>query len=231
MKSYKNLFIDLDDTIWDFTNNSRKVYKTLYDKYNYNQYFPSFETYIDIFEQKNEELWCEYGKGNITKEELNLKRFSYPLEKVGITNPELVRNYMEESLGMMPTMQGVVEGAIETLEYLYPKYNLYILSNGFRELQSNKMKSAGIYKYFKKIILSEDLNIHKPHIEIFHFALSATQSEFNNSIMIGDNIETDIKGAANAGIDQIYFNRWNKKDTDFKPTYTIKKLTEIKNIL
>ena len=46
--------------------------------------------------------------------------------------------------------------AKEVLEYLAPKYNLYILSNGFRELQSRKMRSAGVDGYFRKVILSED---------------------------------------------------------------------------
>ena len=117
------------------------------------------------------------------------------------------------------------------LEYLAPKYNLYILSNGFRELQSRKMKSAGVEGFFKKVILSEDIKVHKPNREIFHFALSATQSSFSDSIMIGDNIETDIRGARDAGLDQIYFNRWGKENLPFTPTYEVKSLNEIKNIL
>lgn len=231
MKHYRNLFIDLDDTIWDFTGNSRIVYRTLYDKFNYNRFFDSFDTYISIFEKKNEELWAEYGKGNITKDELNERRFAYPLQTAGIEDKAMTDEFMRESLAMMPTMSGVVEGAIDALEYLKPKYNLYILSNGFRELQFNKMKSAGVYDYFSKVILSEDIKVHKPNVEIFHFALSATQSEFGNSIMIGDNIETDIRGAKDAGIDQIYFNRWNNTSLPFQPTYTISRLEELKNVL
>lgn len=85
--------------------------------------------------------------------------------------------------------------AKEVLEYLAPKYNLYILSNGFRELQSCKMRSAGVDTYFKKVILSEDIGVLKPRPEIFHFALSATQSELRESLMIGDSWEADIAGA------------------------------------
>ena len=138
---------------------------------------------------------------------------------------------MNNALEMMPTMTGLVEGALDLLEYLAPKYNLYILSNGFRELQSRKMKSAGVEGFFKKVILSEDIKVHKPNREIFHFALSATQSSFSDSIMIGDNIETDIRGARDAGLDQIYFNRWGKENLPFTPTYEVKSLNEIKNTL
>lgn len=231
MGKYKNLFIDLDDTIWDFTGNSRKVYKILYEKFSYGDYFESFEQYIDIFERKNEELWLKYGAGDITKEELNHGRFTYPLTVAGVSDTSIANDYMNNALEMMPTMTGLVEGALDLLEYLAPKYNLYILSNGFRELQSGKMKSACVEGFFKKVILSEDIKVHKPNREIFHFALSATQSSFSDSIMIGDNIETDIRGARDAGLDQIYFNRWGKENLPFTPTYEVGSLNEIKNIL
>lgn len=231
MGKYKNLFIDLDDTIWDFTGNSRKVYRILYDRFSYGDYFESFEQYIDIFERKNEELWLKYGSGDITKEQLNHDRFTYPLAVAGVSDTGIAIDYMNNALEMMPTMTGLVEGALDLLEYLAPKYNLYILSNGFRELQSRKMKSAGVEGFFKKVILSEDIKVHKPNREIFHFALSATQSSFSDSIMIGDNIETDIRGAYDAGLDQIYFNRWGKENLPFAPTYEVESLNEIKNIL
>lgn len=231
MRKYKNLFIDLDDTVWDFTGNSRKVYRILYDRFSYGNYFESFEQYIDIFERKNEELWLKYGAGDITKEQLNHDRFTYPLAVAAVPDTSVANDYMNAALAMMPTMTGLVDGALDLLEYLAPKYNLYILSNGFRELQSGKMKSAGIEGYFRKVILSEDIKIHKPNREIFHFALSATQSSFSDSIMIGDNIETDIRGARDAGLDQIYFNRWGKEELPFSPTYIVRNLTDIRNIL
>ena len=74
--------------------------------------------------------------------------------------------------------------AREALEYLASRYDLYILSNGFRELQEQKMRSAGVGEYFKKIILSEDIGVLKPYPEIFYFAMSATQSELKTSLMI-----------------------------------------------
>ena len=76
--------------------------------------------------------------------------------------------------------------AKEVLEYLASRYNLFILSNGFHELQSRKMHSAGIDHYFKKVILSDDIGLLKPAPQLFYFALSATQSELRDSLMIGD---------------------------------------------
>ena len=72
--------------------------------------------------------------------------------------------------------------------------------------QSRKMRSAGVDRYFKKIILSEDLGVLKPWPEIFHFALSATQSELRESLMIGDSWEADMTGAHGVGMHQAFYN-------------------------
>jgi len=105
------------------------------------------------------------------------------------------------------------------------------LSNGFRELQYEKMRSAGIDSFFKKVILSEDIKIMKPYTEIFHFALSTTQSELKESVMIGDSWDADIVGAYRVGMDQFYVNEKHKTDTSFKPTCRVKSLLELKPFL
>lgn len=119
----------------------------------------------------------------------------------------------------------------EVLEYLSPKYNLYILSNGFKELQVHKMRLSGIDNYFKKVVLSDDIGILKPWPEIFHFALSATQSQLNESLMIGDSWENDIVGAAGVGMHQVFYNLSGRVDLPFTPTYQISDLKELLDLL
>ena len=121
--------------------------------------------------------------------------------------------------------------AHEVLQELSGRYNLYILSNGFEELQSRKMHSSGLDKYFKKMVLSDDLGVLKPRPEIFHFALSATQSQLKESLMIGDSWENDIVGAQGVGMHQVYYNVSGKTDLSFKPTYQITDLKELLQIL
>ena len=81
---YRNLFFDLDDTIWAFSRNARDTFEEVYRKYSFERYFDSFDHYYTIYQQRNTELWIEYGEGKITKDELNRQRFSY-LEAVGRT--------------------------------------------------------------------------------------------------------------------------------------------------
>lgn len=231
MKHYKKIFIDLDDTIYDFAGSSRESFKEAYDLLGFSCYFNSFNHWLSLYEPYNLELWKRYGEGKITKEELNRKRYSYPLKMVGVENQELADTFCREVLSRIPTKNRVIEGAKELLDYLYTKYDIYILSNGFKELQAHKMRSAGITKYFKGIILSEDIGINKPHPELFIHALNVAETTTEESIMIGDMFDTDITGAAGVGMDQIFFNSKGLDTLPFEPTFKVRKLLEIKEIL
>ena len=81
---YRSIFIDLDDTVWAFTENARDTFQDMYDKYHFDRYFRSFSHFYTLYSGKNEELWNEYGAGRITKDELNEQRFAYPLLQVGV---------------------------------------------------------------------------------------------------------------------------------------------------
>lgn len=229
--SYKNLFFDLDDTLWAFSLNARDAYEEVYYNYEYNRFFNSFEHYYTLYHRRNLELWEEYANGQVTKEELNRQRYLYPLEAVGIRDAALAKAYEKDVLAMIPTKSKLMPHALEVLEYLAPKYNLYILSNGFKEMQSHKMCSSRIDGYFKKIVLSDDIGVLKPWPQIFHFALSATQSELRESLMIGDSWENDITGAAGVGMHQVFYNVSARTEFPFTPTYQISDLKELMDLL
>ena len=228
---YKNLFFDLDDTLWAFSANARDTYEEMYRKYDYDRFLDSFEHYYSLYQRRNLELWAEYADGKVTKEELNRQRYLYPLEAVGAGDSALAEAYEKDALATIPTKSKLMPHAREVLEYLSAKYNLYILSNGFKELQFHKMRSSDIDKYFRKVVLSDDIGILKPWPEIFHFALSATQSELNDSLMIGDSWENDIAGAAGVGMHQVFYNLSGRTDLPFTPTYQITDLKELLDLL
>ena len=231
MYMYKSIFIDLDDTVWAFSENARDTFQDMYEKYHFERYFDSFHQFYTIYSGRNEILWGEYGAGHITKDELNDMRFSYPLQQVGVEDKALVKAYSDDFFAEIVYKKKTMPHAVEALEYLSSKYNLYILSNGFRELQEQKMRSAGVDKYFKKVVLSEDIGVHKPFPEIFYFAMSATQSELHTSLMIGDNWDNDIAGAKNAGLGQVFYNVKKTTKFSFQPTGIIEDWNEIGKIL
>ena len=233
-KQYDVLFIDLDDTLYDFSTNSVNAYREVYALMDYDRWFHGFDHYYEIYWERNRQLWVLYADNKMTKDELNAERYTHPLRVMGVPDADAIgARFWEESMKRLPMGTRLMPHAREVLEYLRPRYRLYILSNGFAELQSRKMQSAGIDRYFNGVVLSEDIGVNKPHREIFEHALRVAGVTADRALMIGDNYEVDIKGARGAGIDQVYYNvaGVNIDDNALKPTYTIESLLELKGIV
>ena len=229
---YKTVFIDLDDTLWDFHANAKSSLQEIYVERNLGQYFDSFDQYFNLYAKRNIELWEMYGKGTISKEALTLERFQHPLIQVGIDNAALAKDIGEQYLGLLPTRTMLVPFAKELLDYLYPKYPLTIVSNGFVEVQYKKLHSCHIEQYFAHVVLSEVAEALKPDKRIFEYAMRLNNATASETIMIGDSYEADIKGAQNADIDQIYYHPNQKpEDKEKQATYQVKSLREILDIL
>lgn len=228
---YKNLFIDLDDTLWDTYHNNKECLEELFVDYHWDQHYASFEAFFAIYMPNNENLWAQYRDHKIDRQTLILERFAFVLHPLGITDRETILSVNKDFLKRTGRKTRLVPGAIELLEYLKPKYKLYILSNGFREVQANKLNNSGLAPYIEKTILSEDAGIQKPHKGIFDFALINTNSRRKETLMIGDSWEADIIGAHQSGIEQLWFNPENKKTNGFEPTFNVRSLSDIRSIL
>ena len=229
---YKTVFIDLDDTLWDFHANAKSSLQEIYLERNLGKYFDSFEQYFIFYAKRNIELWEMYGKGTISKEALSLERFQHPLIQVGVDNAPLAKEIGEQYLGLLPTRTMLVPYAKELLDYLHPKYPLTIVSNGFVEVQYKKLKSCHIDQYFAHVVLSEAANALKPDKRIFEYAMQLNGTKAAETIMVGDSFEADIVGAQNAGIDQIYYCPFPDNSKENKSsTFHVKSLEEIMNIL
>lgn len=230
MKTYKNVFIDLDDTLWDFHANAKSSLEEIFEERKLSRYIDNFEKFFEIYSRRNLELWDEYGRREITKGFLMVERFRFPLAQVGVDNTELAIEIGNQYLDLLPTRKTLLPFATELLDYLYPKYPLTIISNGFVEVQHRKMSACGIEHYFNHVVLSEAAGALKPDKQIFEHALKLNNATAANTIMIGDSYEADIIGARNAGIDQVFLSP-NSSDPDKTATYKIKSLEEVFSIL
>ncbi len=231
MMKYTDIFLDLDDTLIDTAENTRITVGEIYNDYNFGNYFPSFDDFYTIYYANVSRLWTLYSQGKITKKTLQRERFIGALTTVEEISDEQALAINDDFIARIMQKGILIDGAKELLDYLYPKYKIHILSNGFTEMQYKKMDSAGLSSYFDKVILSDKVGINKPHPDIFVYALNEIGKNRNEVIMIGDNVVNDIQGAYNCEIDQIWFNPEDISPGDIKPTYTVKKLDEIKNIL
>lgn len=232
MNKYKHLFFDLDHTLWDFEANARATLQDLYTSNSlYERGIDSFNDFFAKYSQHNHRLWDKYTKGLIKQDELRWKRMWLSLLDYKIADEYLSKKLSLEFLQLLPTKQNLFPYTIEILNYLTNKqYQLHLITNGFETVQHNKLKSCGLTHYFVEIITSEGSSSLKPNKEIFEFALQKTNATTSNSIMIGDNIDADIEGGINAGLDTIYVNHLTKEKYK-KASYTIFHLKELEAIL
>jgi len=203
----------------------------IYDVYHFGRHYASFEDFFAIYMPHNLMLWAKYRRHEIDRRTLILERLLYVLRPMGIHDESFALKINKDFLQRTATKTRLIEGAIDLLEYLHSKYRLFILSNGFREIQSLKMQNSGLAPYFERILLSEDVSIQKPHKGIFDYALKNTNSRRSESLVIGDSWEADMVGAQNARIDQAWYNPDNEAPKGVPPTFTVRALSEIKHFL
>ncbi len=228
---YKNLFFDLDRTLWDFDANSFKSLSYIFMQFNLQRYFSTPGEFREVYNHYNDQLWESYRKGKISKAKLRTDRFELTLKEKNIFNPELAREIGEVYMYATPRQNILAPNTIEILEYLsFKKYELYILTNGFISTQESKMRHSNLDHYFKRIFSSEELGVNKPKKEIFHWAVSGIHAHKKECLMIGDDIIVDIEGAMTYGIDAAWFNP-KGLISDFQPTYNIRDLAELKSFL
>jgi putative hydrolase of the HAD superfamily len=228
--AYKCLFFDLDHTLWDFEKNAEESLKDLHNKHALDQRNIGAEDFVKIYSNINKSMWRLYHMGEIDKEFLRTQRFIQTFLHFGIPEALIPGNLWDEYLALLPQRTNLMPGCIEILDYLHPKYPMTIITNGFKEVQHEKMYNSLLTPYFKHVVISETIGHQKPAKEIFLHALELNNVEAHEVLMIGDNIEADIQGAKNAGIPNVYFNPFDEPDT-VGADFMIKDLRELKMIL
>lgn len=231
MKNYKYIFFDLDHTLWDFERNAEETKQEIFEKYDLkSRGIESYQIFREKYVPINTGLWDLYRENKIEKEELNFKRFYLTLCEFGIDDKVLGADMAYDFIEGISEKTFLFPYAEEILKYLYPKYLLYIITNGFEEVQYRKLAKSGMDKYFTKIITSEAAGSKKPDPEIFQYAFELTGAELDESIMIGDDPIVDIGGARSYGMDQLFVN-FDEKLPSCGATFEVKSLMEIEKLL
>ena len=227
----KHIFFDLDRTLWDFEKNSHETLLELINRFKLSDYgVANAEDFICKYKIHNDILWSLYREEKITKVELRTKRFRLALEEYQIFDTKLAESFGNAYVEESPLKTKLFPFAKEVIEYLYDKYQLHIITNGFQEVQHIKLEVSNISQYFQIIITSEQVGNKKPDPRIFNYALKQAKANNRESIMIGDDLEVDIIGAREFGMDQVYFNP--HKDThNQEVTHEISCLSQLKEIL
>ncbi len=232
MKEYKHLFFDLDHTLWDFDTNAKHALTDIYAEFALQEIVTGpFEDFYKKYLHHNEILWARYHNGFINAEDLKWKRMWRTLLDFKIGDEKLARGLSARFLEVLPTKKAVFPHTMEILQYLTDrKYTIHLITNGFEKTQWSKLASSGMTHFFTHMITSETSNSLKPKKEIFEYALNKSSALLHESIMIGDNLEADIQGAINAGMDCVYVNHISAAPSSL-PTHTITHLQQLESLL
>lgn len=223
----KKIIIDVDDTLFDFRKSERlAISETLSDL----GIEPNDET-VSLYSRINHEQWKALERGEVKREELLFRRFELLFEALGVEgSSKLAQSKYERHLG---EQVHYVDGAIELLEQLLPRYELYIASNGTAIVQDPRIEKSGISRYFKGIFISERIGYNKPDRRFFDVCLEKMGCpERSEVIIFGDSLTSDILGGINAGVATCWFNPSGKENaTDLSPDYEVRRLLDFPKIL
>lgn len=218
-----DIFFDLDHTLWDFERNSALAFESVFAEMGMEIDLAQF---LAVYVPINHEFWERYRKDEISHEELRYGRVKKAFGELGREiSDEDVHTISVEYIRHLPLNNHLFEDALEILDYLKAKYKLHIITNGFHEVQRLKIENSKIGHYFDTVTNSETAGVKKPNPGIFEHALKMANAQKENSVMIGDCIEADVRGALDCGLDAIHFC------TDAAARYEgIKKITKLKEL-
>lgn len=225
---YTDLFVDFDDTLYDTHGNAVIALTEVFEHFHLADFIADEAEFYRDYWETNVMLWDKYAHGLIERDFLIVERFRHPLalckgleantlpfdETMG-DFPAATREFCLEVsdyfLSRCAIKPGVVEGAHALMDHLKARgYRLHMTSNGFHEVQYSKLRACGLFDHFDTIVLSEDAGVNKPHPDFFRYAFEQTNADPATTLMIGDNIVTDILGAKQAGLTTMWFNRTGK---------------------
>lgn len=231
MRQYKHIFFDLDHTLWDYDTNAAEALHELYEYYSLHQ-LELFDKHqlVDAFLAENDELWGLYNQSKIQRGDIRVRRFPNIFKRLGAEAEDVPQDLEPRYIALAPTKKKTFDHAHEILDYLTQKYELHVITNGFNDIQTTKLRSSSLDGYFDVIVTSETTGYRKPDKEIFELAMRKAQANVSESLMIGDSLDSDISGARGVGMDHVWFNPAGTIP-HLPVQYEIENLIELKSIL
>lgn len=239
---YKIIIFDLDDTLIDNTENIHNAFKEIL-KYRNEEYT---EEKFEAFQKLDKEYWAKRARGEINDpvevmtdivkkaEYARATRFLMYFDDIDYNEAVKINNLYMEALKEHVIE---IEGAKEIIKYLHEKgYKIVVATNGPTVAINSKLSKVEIFEYVDVIFSADEVGKMKPHKIFFDGLLKKIKSENKKEmLLIGDQLEKDIKGGNENNIDSCWFNLYKSKTelekSIYKPTYMIENLEELKNIL
>lgn len=200
--NYKTILIDLDDTLLDFQKSEDVAIRTTIKTLG----IEPTEDVVSAYKEINLKYWKMFERKEIEREALLIARFKEFCEILNITNKDFCL-LNETYFHYLSSSPFEIDGAEEFLKKLSKKYDIYVITNGVKRVQTIRLSLVNITKYFKKVYISEEIGYQKPSVEFFDFVLNDLNIKNKEEILIiGDSLSSDIQGGINSGIDTMWYN-------------------------
>lgn len=225
---YEVILFDADETLFDFNKAEESALEkamvehgAVYDS----------NHHLVHYREINRGIWDEFERNLITAKELKIERCRRFFEKLGMSIDP--KEFSDSYLTALGEMAFLFNGVEEIIDNLHKKYRLILITNGLAKVQRARMKKTLLQNYFDSIVISEEIGISKPNIGIFEHAFkSIGHTDKSTVLIVGDSLKSDIQGGINFGIDTCWYNpRGLNNSTDISPTYEIRSMEELADIL
>ena len=225
---YPYLLFDADDTLFDFPRASARAFSIMCARHG----IPDTPEVYQIYHEINLELWTAFDRGEVTKEFVTLERYVRFLRALGSAEDPARCN--DDYLSALGERVYPLPNAEEVCRTLAQRgHRLYIVTNAVASVQRSRLKGSVFSRYITDAFISEDAGASKPSAAYYDYVRRCLPDlTAENSLVIGDSLATDIRGANNAGLQCCWFNPGGKlRPEDLRIDYEISDLRELLEIV
>lgn len=219
---------DVDGTLLDFLAAEKAGIRKCFESFSLGE---CTDEMLKIYSAINVRYWEALERGDMTKPQILVGRFTEFFETVGI-DPALAQAFNDEYQQRLGDTAVFCGGALETVKALYGKVPQCVVTNGTRDVQYKKLTSSGLMPFMEHLFISDEIGYEKPSREFFAPVFAAYPDlRPDEMLIVGDSLTGDMKGGENAGLVTCWYNPEGKKnDRGVRVDCEIRSLTEVNKI-
>jgi YjjG family noncanonical pyrimidine nucleotidase len=227
---YKHFLFDADNTVFDYRQGEKNAFDQIAKHYN----LTFDDEVLDTYHRINKWCWEAYERGELAQEELVVLRFKNLFDELSIDEDpvemeSLFTTFLSKQICLMPHAKELLD------ELQYNGCNIEMITNGVSATQYGRLEATNLKAYFSNIFISSEMGCQKPDYKYFDIVLNKIKADRSECVIIGDRLESDIRGGLNAHIDTIWLNTGKssnmENDGSVHPTYEIECLSEIMDLV